>query len=233
MSESQGWVKLHRKTIDNPIFKNPDAMLLWIYLLLKANHADAKIAVGNSTVLVKRGQVFTGRKSLSEQTGLSESKIERLIKFLTNEQQIEQQTFTKYRLISILNFDTYQSTEQEADNKRTTSEQQSDTNKNDKNEKNNIKEKKIAPLKFIKPTIKEIESYFLEKDLSAAESKTEALKFFSYYDSKGWVVGESKMSKWKSAATGWLTRKNDYENKRQNYDFCYCVNFGGLPCIFN
>lgn len=216
MLEPQGWIKVHRKILENPIFKKPDAFLLWMYLLLKANHAEAKIAVGNSTVLVKRGQVFTGRKSLSEQTGLSESKIERLLKFFKNEHQIEQQTFTKYRLISIVNFDTYQSTEQETDNNRTTTEQQSDTNKNDKNEKKNNKEKKIAHSKFIKPTIEEIEFYFLEKELSADESKKEAVKFFSYYDSKGWVVGKSKMSKWKSAATGWITRKSDYENAKRN-----------------
>lgn len=146
MLESQGWIKVHRKILENPLFTNPDAFMLWMQLLLRANHKEAKVMIGNSVVQIKRGQSLTGRKALAKHCGLTESKIERLLKLLEIEQQIEQQTFTKYRLISITNYDKYQSTEQQSDNNRTTTEQQSDTNKNDNNGKN---EKEVTPYQLI------------------------------------------------------------------------------------
>jgi len=152
MIEPQGWIKLHRKILENPIFKNPDAFMLWVQLLLRANHKDGKFMLGNQVIDIKRGQIMTGRKSLSTYTGLSESKIERLLKCLEIEQQIEQQTFTKYRLISITNYNKYQGVEQQVDNNRTTTEQQPNTNKNDNNENNenkfNIKNIKSKGLDF-------------------------------------------------------------------------------------
>lgn len=72
------------------------------------------------------GQILTSRKALSKETGIQESKIERILKALKNEQQIEQQTFTKYRIISIINWREYQYSEQhiepQVNNRRTTDE---------------------------------------------------------------------------------------------------------------
>lgn len=116
---------------------------LWIHLLMKANHQEREFWFNGKTIKVKRGQFVTGRKVLSMETGISESKIERILKCFEIEQQIEQQTNNRNRLISISYFDKYQTgeqqIEQQMDNKRTTSEQQVDTNKNEKNYKNENK----------------------------------------------------------------------------------------------
>jgi len=136
MSEPQGWVKVHRKILENPLFKNPKLFTLWMYLLLRANHSDAKTMIGNKVIELKRGQFLTGRKKLSEALDIPESTLERLLEVLESEQQIGQQKLTKYRLISITNYELYQSSEQQTDNKRTASGQQVDTDKNDKNKEN-------------------------------------------------------------------------------------------------
>lgn len=142
MIENEGWISLHRKTLKNPVLeKNPEALYLWIYLLLKANHKDNPVRVGLQTIVVHRGQHLTGRKTLAERTGIQESKIERLLKFLKSEQMIEQQSFTKFRLITITNYNTYQDHEQQKNNKRTASEQQVNTNNNDNNDNNDNKKK--------------------------------------------------------------------------------------------
>ena len=83
-------------------------------------------------ILIKEGQLITGRKALSAATGIPESTIEDILRLFESEQQIRQQKTTKYRLITILNWKEYQ----ESDNKATTKQQQADTNKNVKNEKN-------------------------------------------------------------------------------------------------
>lgn len=135
MSKNEGWISLHRKILENPFCKDPHAFSLWVNLLLRANHSDTKVMVGNKLIPVKRGQFLTGRKSLSIQTGINESKIQRLLNLFEREQQIEQQTFTKYRLISIVNYTHYQN----PNSKRTANEQQTNTDNNDNNVNKNIK----------------------------------------------------------------------------------------------
>ena len=80
------------------------------------------------------------RKSMASQLKISESKIYRIINDFKSEQQIEQQTSNQNSLISILNWDKYQQSEQQNEqqmnNERTTDEQPVNTNKNVKNVKN-------------------------------------------------------------------------------------------------
>ena len=59
---------------------------------------------------------------------------------------------------------------------------------------------------FKKPGIGEIVHYFAEKKCYDAK---EAEKFFDFYESKGWMVGKSKMKSWKSAVNNWIRRKNE------------------------
>ena len=146
MIEPQGWIKLHRKLLEHPLFSDPQAFMLWVQLLLRANHKEARVMIGNQFVEIKRGQLLTGRNKLSEHTGINRSKLERLLNLLEIEHQIEQQKTTKYRLISITNYDKYQGDEQQTSNKRATTEQQLSTNKNDNNNKN---EKETIPYQLI------------------------------------------------------------------------------------
>lgn len=129
-----GYVKLHRKILDNPITEKPVWAWLWVVLLLKANHQETKMIWNNNLIVIKEGQFITGRKELSKETKIPETTIERILEFLEKTGQIGQQKTTKYRLITIINWKDYQ----HSDNKRTTNGQQMDTNKNDKNDKNNI-----------------------------------------------------------------------------------------------
>ena len=124
---NNGWVKLHRKILDNPISRKPAWFSVWVTLLLLANHDDEHTFIWNGRQIeLKEGQFITGRKTLSEQTGVPETTIERILDYLESSGQIGQQKNTKNRLITILNWETYQ----KVDNKRTTNGQQTDTFKN-------------------------------------------------------------------------------------------------------
>lgn len=83
-------------------------------------------------ILIKAGQLITGRKQLTEATGIPETTIERILKGFESEHQIGQQKTNKYRVITILNWEEHQNRTPE----RTTNGQQTDTYKNDKKEKN-------------------------------------------------------------------------------------------------
>jgi hypothetical protein len=142
-----GWIKIHRQLKEKAYYKDSEFIHLWLHLLLCANHANGEYLNGYEIIKLKKGQFVTGRKKLSLETGISESKIERILKVFESEQQIEQQTNSRSRVISILSWDKYQETEQQVDSKWTANEQQVDTNNNDKNNKND-KNKNTIPSFF-------------------------------------------------------------------------------------
>lgn len=108
-------------------------------------------------MIVKPGQLVTGREKLSKQTGIPGTTIERMLDYLETGQQIGQQKTTKFRIITIINWQKYQiddkggqQTGQQVDNKRTTDGQQTDTFNNIKNANNEnkgvVQKKKLFPL---------------------------------------------------------------------------------------
>ncbi|MCI1958613.1 MAG: hypothetical protein LKJ25_03195 [Clostridia bacterium] len=126
----EGWIKLYRCTLENPIVcKDSDYFAVWCFLLLKATHQDQEQLFAGKRVTVKNGQLITGRKVIADQFNISESKVQRILKRFENEHQIEQQTCNKNRIISIVNWNLYQ----QVDSNPTTSEQQVNTYKNVKN----------------------------------------------------------------------------------------------------
>jgi len=121
---SNGWIKLHRKTLDNPIvMKDTDHLAVWMWLLLNATHSDHDTIYEGERITLKAGQFITGRKIISKELKINESKIQRILKTFEIEQQIEQQTNPRCRLISILRWSDYQldeqQSEQQLNNKRT------------------------------------------------------------------------------------------------------------------
>lgn len=126
------FVKIKRKTLENPVVcKDSDYFSVWMYLLLTATHKEIKKTFKGEIIVLQPGQLITGRKKISTLFNISESKIERILKRFEIEQQIEQQTSTKNRLITVLNWNLHQG---KRTTKQTTSEQQVDTYKNDKND---------------------------------------------------------------------------------------------------
>lgn len=141
-----GWIKVHRALSDHHISSDPATLSIWIHLLLLANHKETKRMINGRVIAVQPGQLITSRKSLAAKTGVNESKVERVLTTLKNEQQIEQHGTSKFRVISIVKWAEYQSdeqqNEQQVDSKRTADEQQMNTpeevssdTKNGKNEK--------------------------------------------------------------------------------------------------
>jgi len=141
----QGWVKLHRQFRDKGYYHKSEYVHVWVECLLRANHKAKEIMWNGKTFTVQPGQFITGRRKFSLGTGISESRVHRILKYLENEQQIEQQTTNTSRLITILNWEKYQGyeqpNEQQVNSGRTASEQRVNTNKNDKNEENVKNEK--------------------------------------------------------------------------------------------
>lgn len=137
-----GWIKIHRKISQKAFYsKDSEKVHLWFHLLIKANREEREEIFNGKPIICKPGQFTTGRKQLSMETGIPESKIQRILSYFEKiEQQIEQQTSSTNRLISINNWKEYQISEQQIEqrvnNNRTTSEQRVNTLQEDKEVKN-------------------------------------------------------------------------------------------------
>jgi len=149
--ENKGFILLHRKALNNPaLHSNPARWSVWTHLLMFATHSEMQKEFMGHTIVLKPGQLITGRKFLSKETGISQTSVERILKWLESEHQIGQQKSSQNRLISILNWDKYQiggqESGQQTDNKRTTDGQRADTYNNVNNVKNveSLKQKPLS-----------------------------------------------------------------------------------------
>lgn len=127
-----GWIKIHRKILNNPIvMKDPDYFIVWMYLLLTASHHEYKTLFGGKPITLQPGQLITGRKKLARATHVNEHKVDRILKVLKSEHQIEQQSERYGSLITIVAWGDYQNSEQQnaqrVSNECATSEQRVST----------------------------------------------------------------------------------------------------------
>ena len=92
-----GWIKLHRKLLKNPIFYKPELLQLFIYCLLSAGHEEQRILWNGKEQIIPVGSFITGRKVLSLELGQTENKIRQNLKLLEScsiiERKIHQQVY--------------------------------------------------------------------------------------------------------------------------------------------
>lgn len=79
----------------------------------------------------------------------------------------------------------------------------------DREDREDREEKTQAPKsprqRFVAPTLEQVEAQCGEIGLPLIEAQ----KFINHYESKGWMVGKSKMQLWKSALAGWKLRRDE------------------------
>ena len=208
----QGWIKLHRKVQQSAIWTDSCAVHLWVHLLLKANHEDNEVFMNSNIIEVKRGQLLTGRKKLSAETGINESKIQRLLKTFEKCHMIEQRTNNANRLISILNYDSYQVSEQPVNNERTTSEH--------KQECKELKEDKSR--EQIKEVLDHLNNKLGSKFRTAKGLKKRFSEGFTVEDAKKVIdikfaewIGDDKMKKYIRPDTLFSEKFDSYLNQEQ------------------
>ena len=220
-----GWIKIHRKILDKGFFKDSEYFHVWMYLLLNANHKDKEFIFNGQVVFVKRGQLITGRKVLAAAVFMSESKVQRLLQAFEKMKIIEQQNRSKYRLISILNYDKYQSGEQELNSKRTATEQLLNTNNNVNNENKIINTPGIDPDMIMTEQMREeSEQLWRDHDRQDLQAEIEFKKFVSHHlikrtSSSSWI---DSWKLWSLTALNYSTNKKRsvrIENKQQEKSF--------------
>ena len=89
MNEQEGWIKLHRKTLDNPVcMKDAEYFAVWCWLLLNASYTPETQWFKGKKIELKEGQILTTLDEISRVLRIKQSKVVRILNLLKNEKQI-------------------------------------------------------------------------------------------------------------------------------------------------
>jgi hypothetical protein len=185
-----GWVKIHRKIMDWEWESDSNVFLLFVKLILLANHKDTKW----KGVIVRRGQLVTGFRSLAKRTRLSMQVLRTSLERLKSTREITLESTHIYTTITICNYDKYNASKKPTNtqintqtNTQATREQHTtNTIQEDqelKNEKNNIN---ITPPLILEPNSIPIPKLKRIKPRFNPEGKTKFLDWV-YMDKDQWA----------------------------------------------
>ena len=225
---SQGWISLHRKIMQNPIFterRTFSKFEAWIWLLLRANHSKGKVLIGNHMIEVERGSLITSQHKLCKIFNWGTTKLRAFLNLLQSETMIEWKALPKATCVTISNYDTYQNLQN--DNKIETKQKQN-TNKIQTKTNNNVKEKEtieIREQKFINlvlaeglkitpmvdpKIIDEFCNYWCESNMAGKKLKFEMQQTFD--------IGR-RLKKWISNKEEWnIESKGKYQYEDFKFD---------------
>jgi DNA-binding PadR family transcriptional regulator len=100
----QGYIKLHRKILDNGVFADAELLKVFVWCILKAN-TTPNVVYGRK---VDVGQFITGRITASEELYLKPSTIYKRLQRLKTQGYIDISSNTKNSLITVINYKSYQ-----------------------------------------------------------------------------------------------------------------------------
>ena len=223
----KGWIKNHRKSLDNPIVcKDADHFAVWNYLLLMATHSEYDTLFGKDRITLKPGQVIVGREMISKKFNISESKVQRILKLFKSERMIEQIAYPrKGRIVTILNWDKYQA--RERNNERIVNEMWTNSERmvNGKQEDKELKnERMIDTNRFINTWNENFNSKINEKQFNQSINQLSNYsdeEIFSVLDKatkSDYLLGLTENNK-RGLTLHFFTKPENFEKiKAGNYD---------------
>ncbi len=106
----KGFALIHRQFMDSRLYRDSQAVHLWLHLILKANHTDEEVNTDIGMMIVRRGQMITGRPTLVSETFIPDNKVKSLLRTFESKGMINiESKGRKFSLISIVKYDDFQS----------------------------------------------------------------------------------------------------------------------------
>lgn len=208
-----GWIKIHRKFLDWEWFNKSEAVHLFVYMLLKANHKDGKW----QGIEVKRGQFVSSLGNISSATGISIQTIRTILKKLEKTNEIELKSTSQFTIVTICKYECYQDQEEDTNkpltNNQQTTNKQLTTNKNEKKEKNNTYSFLSSLLENGFDEKLSREWVEVRKQLKAVNTETAFNSFMSQVQKHGGdknrILRTCVERSWKGFNANWLEQEND------------------------
>ena len=209
------WIKLNRSITDHWLWTSGETFSrgqAFIDLLLMAAYADHPIVSQGKRMNLKRGSVVTSIRYLSDRWRWSKDKTMNFLNDLEADGTIEKVSDTKRTVLTIVNYDKYQGlvTSDRTQNGRKTD---ADRTQNGQTKESKEGKRNISNI-FVPPTVEEVKAYCDEKGYFVDPSQ-----FVDFYESKGWLVGKSKMKDWKASVRTWQrNHKTDSGGKKNSFN---------------
>ncbi|HFI6566181.1 TPA: DNA replication protein [Escherichia coli] len=109
-ASSMGYVSIHRQFMDSRLYKDSQAVHLWLHLILKANHESTVVNTDIGPITVDRGQMITGRPSLVRETFIPDNKVRSLLRTFESKGMLNICAMgKKFSLFTIVKYDDFQS----------------------------------------------------------------------------------------------------------------------------
>lgn len=234
-----GWIKLHRKITESPVFDNPNLLKLWLWCLCKATHTEHEVIVGKKIIKLLPGQFVFGRLKAADFLNMNDRTVYDYMKLLNKLEMISIKTNNKFTLVTIVNWTVYQSDANEFQQQNTqqstihTAQETAIENNTYNNEKTNDKEGKKG-----KEIIKVIRHKYGEyNNVLLSDSELEKLKseFPSDFEERienlsSYIASTGKTYKNHLATIrNWARKeKPKAKNRPDYYDISRYEKFGGI-----
>jgi len=207
-------------------YKTPQMFHFFAHLIMKANHKHGRWQ-GHD---IGRGQLITGRHALSKETGISPKSVRTCLERLKSTNEVAIKTTNKFSIITICNYDRYQSQEDAADQQTgqpvgqqgasngPATGQQAATNKNDKNDKN----EEIIPVITWRTSFEEYQKQEKESFLALVQDNSfiaELQKFHQTLDVR-LSLEKSHVHFW-GTEEGWAHKKKSKKTETINWRSTY------------
>ena len=128
-----GFILLYRQITEWEWYQNPNTFRVFLHCLLMANFTDGRFE-GKE---IKRGQFVTSLPNLAKQTKLSIRQVRVALDHLIMTGELTNKSYTKFRVITVVNYDKYQSNDRQIDSQMTDKGQTSDSQMTNKRQQYN------------------------------------------------------------------------------------------------
>ena len=168
------FIPINRALFEHPLWvekRSFSRFEAWIYLIKEARFEDTKVFDGNRIVEVKRGQIYVSVRFFSKAIGWSTKKTLNLLKLLESEKMLKKETVeeTGQTLITICNYDEYNTPSKKKETAKETQGKQQGNAKETKS--NNVNNKNISSNEDIQkdPQFEKFEKWVNEKCVSVSK----------------------------------------------------------------
>lgn len=132
--KDDGWIKVYRKMLDNPIFKDSETLQLFLYCLLRANFKPNDFLFNGQVVHLERGQFIFGLRKASKALKMSIRKLRTRLLVLGKLGITTHLTTHRFSIITVCNYNHYQDIQNDQGHiQRHSDDTVTTTNKNVKN----------------------------------------------------------------------------------------------------
>lgn len=104
-----GWIKIDTEIAKHWLWQDAERLKWWLDILFMAAWKDRKQLIGKQLIALRRGQFIASLSFLCKRWGRSRSMIEPFLNLLQEEEMISKEVVNNISIITVLNYDKYQS----------------------------------------------------------------------------------------------------------------------------